>query len=168
MSRTNLAEELALIETLSREELAARWAKAFGTAAPAGVRRDLLMRGIAWDMQTRRLGGLSAVARRLLKAAKADVQRRRAGRSKTASGNSGAQSHDENHKALNAAADVLHPGSRIVRDWCGQPHTVDVIENGYVYDGMVYRSLSSIAKVITGTNWSGPRFFGLVNRRAAS
>lgn len=168
MSRSSLAEELALIETLSREELGARWTKAFGTAAPAGVRRDLLMRGIAWDVQTRRLGGLSTVARRLLKAAKVDMQRRRAQRSKTASGNSRTQSHDESHKVPNAAADVLHPGSRIVRDWCGQPHTVNVVENGYVYDGKVYRSLSSIAKVITGTNWSGPRFFGLVNRRASS
>jgi hypothetical protein len=168
MSRSSLAEELAHIETLSREELAARWAKAFGTAAPAGVRRDLLMRGIAWDVQTRRLGGLSTVARRLLKAAKVDVQRRRSARFKTASGDSYAQPHEANHKGPNAAADVLYPGSRIVRDWCGQPHTVDVVENGYVYDGKVYRSLSSIAKVITGTNWSGPRFFGLVNRRASS
>ncbi|WP_439604626.1 DUF2924 domain-containing protein [Shinella sp.] len=168
MSRSSLAEELALIETLARDDLSARWVKAFGTVAPAGVRLDLLIRGITWDVQTRRLGGLSTVARRLLKAAKVDTLRRRAQRSKTALGESQAQPLKESYEGPNGAADALHPGSRIVRDWCGQPHTVDVVENGYVYEGKVYRSLSSIARVITGTNWSGPRFFGLVNRRASS
>ena len=53
------------------------------------------------------------------------------------------------------------PGTRLVREWNGRTHVVDVIEDGFVFDGKTYRSLSAIAKRITGAHWSGPRFFGL-------
>jgi hypothetical protein len=56
---------------------------------------------------------------------------------------------------------VLAPGARLMREWNGRHHFVDVVENGYVFDGMTYRSLSAVAKRITGAHWSGPRFFGL-------
>ena len=55
----------------------------------------------------------------------------------------------------------LHPGCRLIREWKGRQHLVDVVEKGYVFDGKSYRSLSAVAKKITGTHWSGPRFFGL-------
>ncbi len=53
------------------------------------------------------------------------------------------------------------PGMRLARDWAGQRHEVVVIESGVVYEGVTYRSLSSVAKHITGMQWNGPRFFGL-------
>ena len=56
----------------------------------------------------------------------------------------------------------LKPGARLVREWHGRTHTVTVTEDGFEYVGLSYRSLSNIAKKITGTHWSGPRFFGLV------
>lgn len=62
------------------------------------------------------------------------------------------------------SADVrrrLVPGSRLLRDWNGRTHAVDVTENGYMYEGATYRSLSAIARRITGAHWSGPRFFRL-------
>lgn len=53
------------------------------------------------------------------------------------------------------------PGARLIRDWNGTTHVVDVTETGYLYGGVTYRSLSVIARTITGARWSGPRFFGL-------
>jgi len=55
----------------------------------------------------------------------------------------------------------LVPGARLLRDWNGRTHAVDVTQDGYLYDGITYRSLSAIARRITGAHWSGPRFFGL-------
>jgi hypothetical protein len=55
----------------------------------------------------------------------------------------------------------LTPGARLIREWNGRTHVVDVIEGGYVFEAKVYRSLTAIAGKITGVHWSGPRFFGL-------
>ena len=59
------------------------------------------------------------------------------------------------------ARTALAPGSRLVREWQGRPHTIEVLEDGFLYVGRRYRSLSEIARAITGARWSGPRFFGL-------
>lgn len=56
---------------------------------------------------------------------------------------------------------MLSPGTRLVRDWNGRRHCVDVGDKGFIFDGKTYRSLSAIARKITGAHWSGPRFFGL-------
>ena len=66
------------------------------------------------------------------------------------------------------AAPQLRPGAQLLRTWNGVTHRVDVVEDGYRYRGVVYRSLSAIAKRITGAHWSGPRFFGLVSRSKAA
>jgi hypothetical protein len=58
-------------------------------------------------------------------------------------------------------AGALTPGSRLVREWHGRSHTVEVGDNGFLYAGRRYRSLSEVARAITGARWSGPRFFGL-------
>jgi hypothetical protein len=55
----------------------------------------------------------------------------------------------------------LTPGARLMREWGGRTHVVDVIEGGYVFEAKVYASLTAIAGKITGVHWSGPRFFGL-------
>jgi hypothetical protein len=55
----------------------------------------------------------------------------------------------------------VRPGTRLMREWNGRMHLVDVTDNGFVFDGKTYRSLSAIARRITGAHWSGPRFFGL-------
>ena len=56
---------------------------------------------------------------------------------------------------------ALTSGARLMREWNGRMHVVDVTDGGFVFDGKTYRSLSAIARRITGVNWSGPRFFGL-------
>ena len=64
-------------------------------------------------------------------------------------------------KSRRLAAGTLSPGSRLVREWHGRSHTVEVTEHGFLYEGHRYRSLSSVARRITGARWSGRRFFGL-------
>jgi len=63
---------------------------------------------------------------------------------------------------------MLRPGVRLVRDWHGETHSVLVLEDGFDYRGQRCRSLTEIAKTITGTHWSGPRFFGVSEPRRAS
>jgi hypothetical protein len=55
----------------------------------------------------------------------------------------------------------IKPGTRLVREWNGRTHHVEVLDKGFRWNDRTYRSLSSIAKAITGAHWSGPRFFGL-------
>lgn len=66
------------------------------------------------------------------------------------------------------AAPTLSPGTRLLRDWNGRNIEVTVVENGYLFDDRLYNSLSQIAEHVTGTHWSGPRFFGLKNRRTTA
>jgi Protein of unknown function (DUF2924) len=61
----------------------------------------------------------------------------------------------------------LSPGTVLTREWGGQHHRVTVLDGGFVWDGRPYRSLSEIAKLITGTKWNGPRFFGLRDKKEA-
>ena len=63
---------------------------------------------------------------------------------------------------------ALKPGARLVREWHGRTHTVTVTEDGFDYAGASYASLTKIAKKISGTHWSGPRFFGLVRPNPGS
>ena len=62
----------------------------------------------------------------------------------------------------------LRPGARLVREWRGRTHTVVMTENGFEYVGEVFPSLTKIARAITGAHWSGPRFFGLIRKRASN
>ena len=62
----------------------------------------------------------------------------------------------------------LRPGARLVREWHGRTHTVIVTENGFEYAGEVFPSLTKIAHAMTGSHWSGPRFFGLIRKRASN
>ena len=64
-------------------------------------------------------------------------------------------------------APTLQSGARLVREWNGVNHVVEVIEGGYVWNGDRHRSLSAIARAITGARWSGPRFFGLTSGDAS-
>ena len=62
----------------------------------------------------------------------------------------------------------IKPGSRLVREWHGRTHTVCVTDDGFEFQGKTYRSLTKIARDITGAQWSGPRFFGLTKRSATA
>jgi hypothetical protein len=170
-----LEAEVALIGDLSREDLVSRWIKAHGHPPPVGVRNALLIHSATWHLQARRLGGFKAETRRCLREAMRQLEERLSRRTEahakvaiddeTAAGSFsvGPASPMASIKSASLAKkrQVLHPGARLLREWNGRTHVVDVIDSGFVYEAKVYRSLTAIARVITGTHWSGPRFFGL-------
>lgn len=129
-----LKAEIAALPKLGRAGLQTRWRELFKAVPPAAFTPDLLARGIAHRLQEKALGGLApSLARQL----ESDGQERA------------------------AARPSLRSGNRLVRRWRGKTYVVEVTEAGLVHDGVTHGSLSEIATKITGTRWSGPRFFGL-------
>ncbi|MEW9837677.1 DUF2924 domain-containing protein [Mesorhizobium marinum] len=166
--QTRIENEVAALGDLSRDELAARWIKAYGCPPPKGVKRGLLERAAAWHLQARYLDGLSPMARKAIRDAV------KLGRGSSHEGGNRASGKDANADAGVSTsrparrnnspliqAPAPRPGTRLVREWNGRTHVIDVSENGFIFDGKVYRSLSAVAKRITGAHWSGRRFFGL-------
>lgn len=156
-NRMLVDQEVAALGDLSRDELAALWKKAYGSPPPKGVRRDFLLRASAWQLQAIRLGGLSPDTRRMLRTTMVQVERQMAAKrpgSITAESDGPASLPTKSRKQPS-------PGTRLVRDWNGRCHVVDVLEEGFAFEGRLHKSLTAIARQITGTHWSGPRFFGL-------
>jgi hypothetical protein len=134
---------LTELEGLDTPALRVRWADTFRGAAPKGISRRLLLFALAYEIQANAFGGHKPATRRqLLRLAEP-----------------GSESAEP--KIRTPARSVLAPGARLVREWRGRMHTVDVVDTGFLYAGERYRSLSQVARVITGARWSGPRFFGL-------
>jgi hypothetical protein len=135
----DVERELTALAELDRTALLQRWCTAFGREAPPGLSRVLMQKAIAYDLQVKAFGGLSPRTRRALRAAaKADGK--------------------------STLSNLPSRGTRLVREWHGALHEVEVLDDGYLWRGTRHRSLSAIARTITGTKWSGPRFFGLVGR----
>lgn len=165
-----IENEVAALGDLQRDELVARWVKVYKCPPPKGVKRGLLERAAAWHLQARRLDGLSPRARRAIRDA---VKLHRDAVSRTHALRDTSEAAYPDHgvtvprptarsRGISVVtAPALRPGTRLVREWNGRTHVVDVGEDGFVFDGKTYGSLSAIAKRITGAHWSGPRFFGL-------
>jgi hypothetical protein len=138
-----LDDQLGELDQLDQAALRAGWVDLFGRPPPRGLSRRLLLYALSYDAQARAYGGLKPFLRRRLL---------QAGR-----GPESAEPTPAKRKLRGAPP----PGSRLVREWRGRNHAVEVLENGFVYEGRQYRSLSEVARAITGARWSGPRFFGL-------
>lgn len=160
--------ELSAITSLSREDLIGRWEKAYGHPPPKGVKRPLLERAAAWHLQAKHLGGLSAATRRMLRTSgnKRDrIGRGEAGTAVLSTGDAGTPAHGTG--ASGGMMPLISPktppavGTRLLREWYGRVHVVEVTEDGFLFDGKSYRSLTAVARRITGTHRSGPGFFGL-------
>ena len=124
------------IETMDRAALLAAWSETFGSPAPKGISRTFLRRFLAYEVQVQQSGGLpKRVVTALMRPAR-QIQ-------------------------LKTPSPALKPGGRLLREWNGVTHVVDVTDGGFVWKGETWRSLSAIAREITGAHWSGPRFFGL-------
>ncbi|MET2829327.1 DUF2924 domain-containing protein [Mesorhizobium shangrilense] len=166
IARKDLENEIAGVGDLDRDELVARWAKIFRCPPPPGVRRELLSYAIASDLQAKRLGGLSAEGKKALKLAIANVVAKmpRSGQTDTDATALGGDSSGNTGKAKRSdtiARATPRVGARLIRDWNGRTNVVDVVKDGFLFEGTKYLSLSAIARKITGAHWSGPRFFGL-------
>jgi hypothetical protein len=143
--RDPLIARIAALEALGIEQLRSRWAEAYGRPPPPGSHCQFLVRGLAHRLQEEALGGLAPALRRRLLRLPGALER-----------------HDDGSLF---AAPQIKPGTRLIRQWQGAIHHVTVLDNGFAYRGERYRSLSAIARTITGTPWSGPTFFGLKTRR---
>jgi hypothetical protein len=123
------------------------WATIYRKDAPQGIRRELLVSFLAYRIQENTFGGLKPSTRAELRSIARELDK--PGRS----------------ARVRTKADIK-PGTRLQRQWHGETHEVGVAESGYEYRGTTYRSLSEIARKITGTRWSGPAFFGLNGARS--
>lgn len=127
---------LADLEAMDRAALAHLWSDLIGGDVPASMSQPMQRRFLAFELQARIEGGLPATLRARLDRIAAGEERK--------------------------ASPTLQPGARLLREWNGITHVVDVLPEGFLWNGSLHRSLSAIARAITGARWSGPRFFGLV------
>lgn len=163
--RIPLEDQVAALGDLPYADLVERWTKTHGFPPPKGIKRGLLGRSAAFTLQVNHMGGLSANGRSALRLAVRDYVRARLPADLGRGGGEALAGIGLKNTATIAVAKPRcaepPPGSRLQREWHGQTHTVDVIAGGFRFEGTEYRSLSAIARKITGARWSGPRFFGL-------
>ncbi len=142
---TSIDAEIARIRRLDKKALRAAWRQLRNTDPPGSLSVAMMRAALIYHCQAKQSGGLSTSTRRKLDRIAIRIA----------------------EKPDAALVDVSSPtpGTRLIREWRGRRHHVEVLENGFAWQGKVYKSLSEIARKITGTHWSGPRFFGLRNRR---
>jgi hypothetical protein len=131
-----LASKLTSLASLTIFELRNEWRRHHRMPPPKRLSRDLLIRGIAYKLQERVWGGLPQSVLKKLERFRTQAETK-------------------------VPSPSLRVGTKLIRDWGGTTHTVIVVKAGFEWRGKTYRSLSTIAKTITGAHWSGPRFFGL-------
>lgn len=129
-----------------RDRLRAEWEATIGSPPPPFLSVRVMEKALAYESQCKAHGRPSAQVRRRL--------------AQIASGEAG--------DVVAAPPMSVRPGAHLVRDWNGRTYQVEVLENGFRMDGRTWASLSALARHITGTNWSGPRFFGLTRRGTSS
>jgi hypothetical protein len=142
-----VARRLEALCDRNPDELRKEWRRLYRSQPPR-LSRDLLVRAIAHRIQELRYGGLSKATRRRLASL--------------------VEARDSGAELAIQGAQKIRAGARLVREWNGRTHNVTVEEGGFAYAGQNYRSLSAIAREITGARWSGPRFFGLAVKKGAS
>ena len=153
------------------------WQALFGSAAPTRMPM-LIEQGVAWMKQVLQHGDIAAPIRRDLTVALAGQRAARARRSLSslednalcvenggAVDNSNALCVGSGPKELPTASSQLLVGARLLKSYGGRSHVVEVTANGMLYEGLLFGSLSAVAKAITGTHWNGLLFFGLRKRR---
>ena len=146
-NRSQVSDRLVVLAGLSLADLRLEWRRFF-RADPPRLSRDIMMRAIAYRLQEIAYGGASKVTQRRLMTLAAEFE------------TGGTIAPPPGPK--------IKPGSRLVREWHGRTHTVCVTDDGFEFQGKSYRSLTKIARDITGAQWSGPRFFGLTKRSATA
>lgn len=147
-SRTSpsmIAAEIARLQGLSLKDLRAEWHRWHPQMQmPHRLPRDLLVRTISWKLQEQEFGAFPAALARKLDRLSDQLTR------------SGSLDLERELR--------LKTGTKLIREWRGETYRVTAIDEGFLYDGQQYVSLSEVARAITGTHWSGPRFFGLKQR----
>lgn len=132
---------LEKLDGMQWHELKQIWQERYGVDEPYIRGIEFLRRQLAARIQEERYGGLSTATKRRLR----DL----------------AKSYSKASKHVPEVPRTLLPGSKLTRNWKGKVHTVEVCDEGFMYQGRFYKGLSKIAREITGTRWSGTLFFGL-------
>lgn len=135
---------LASLSDLALSDLRRLWYEKLNTQAPNLRSAEILRQLLSWQLQEKEFGGLDRATERVLTKVSISIQ------------------HGESN--LLGPALQLSPGVEVTREWKGVVHRVLVGTKGFLYLGKQYASLSEVARFITGTRWSGPRFFGLERR----
>jgi hypothetical protein len=136
-----LSAQIEALPTLDKAQLLAIWAEHFSTDPPSKLRKELMVPVLAYRLQEKEFGGLSHAARRRLREVAASLKTDKPSQERPDS--------------------APQTGTRLLRVWRGETHEVIATGSGYEYRGQTYSSLSKIAREITGTQWSGPLFFGV-------
>jgi hypothetical protein len=139
----DIEARIIALAAVTTGELRIEWRRLYRATPPTRLSRDLLLRGAAYKLQEQVYGGLAPQTARRLRLLTSDPNKGR---------------------AAFMPAPSLKPGTRLVREWHGRTHSVITVEGGFDYEGERYRSLSEIARRITGSHRSGPLFFGLTRR----
>jgi len=134
-TQEEVSREIATLFALDRAACLDRWQTAFDRQPPKHLSLAFMRQVLAHQAQVAAFGGLSAKTRRALASALKEPVATR--------------------------PRVVATGARLVREWNGRAHEVEVLAEGYLFRGRRFRSLSAIAREITGARWSGPRFFGV-------
>jgi Protein of unknown function (DUF2924) len=137
----DVSEQLNSLPEMNKAALGALWQEHFGAPPPEQIRRDLIIRILAYKIQEQAFGGLTSSIRRRLRQF--------------------ASAFAKDPQAPIPHMRAIKPGTRLIRQWQGKSYKVTVANSGFEYEGQWYASLSEIARLITGTRWSGPLFFGL-------
>jgi len=146
-TEASVATQLQALEQMSYHALREAWRRWYRVEAPPRLSAGVLRLGVAWKIQEQAYGGLDAWTRKRLQELGQALER---------------------DGTITRARSSLKPGSTLIRSWNGTTHTVRVEEEGFTWQNKRWRSLSSIAREITGARWSGPRFFGLVGGKAGT
>ena len=145
---TACREGLSRLAELDLGELRQRWRALNKADASPHLSRELLVRAVAYRMQEAALGGLRPQRQRQLRHVARQI--------------------NQTAESRRRARLELKSGTRLVREWRGRTYEVLVLDDGFSWQGTSYRSLSALARRITGTAWSGPLFFGLKPNRSAT
>jgi hypothetical protein len=143
---SSITYRLDSLPKLNKPELCQLWRHHFKSEPALKMRKQLIRRVIAYRLQEQEFGGLNNTQVRRLRQI--------------------ASALEANPNATVSSRPRIKPGTRLVREWKQQVHTVEVDADGYQYKGTRYESLSQIARLITGTRWSGPLFFGLKTKQS--
>jgi hypothetical protein len=135
------AHHIDVLNDLDSAALRALWIEHFGRPPPFRARTSLLVDCLAYRIQEQAYGGLALATRTRLRKLATDVI--------------------DGKKPIVLFHSSIKPGTRLIRAWGGQTHEVQVIDSGFTYRDQRYTNLSEIARVITGSRWSGPLFFGI-------
>lgn len=139
MNGEGLASEMVSLSILDRQILVEKWRNIYGSEPPGRISTNFLVRSISYRMQEQVFGGLKPTTRRFLEGFLKEEQ-------------------------MPISNINIKLGTRLIREWHGVTYEVLVTEEGVILDGKKYRSLTEVARYITGAKWSGPRFFGLKSK----